>query len=124
MSRHLSPSLRLRIMRSIRSQNTRPELLLYAAARQAFTGLKIVRHATDLPGRPDLYLPGLRLALFCDGCLFHGCRKHCRIPTNNREYWIQKIRRNRSRDRRVRAATAKRYLDLVDMGARLSEGCI
>jgi DNA mismatch endonuclease (patch repair protein) len=39
-----------------------------------------------------------RIAVFVDGCFWHGCPEHCRLPTANREYWTAKINRNRSRD--------------------------
>jgi len=106
--RPMSPELRLRIMQSIRSKNTKPERLLLTAARLAFGARKIVKHTPNLPGRPDIFVPSLHLALFCDGCLFHGCPKHCRIPSGNREYWTQKIRRNRARDRRVKVSLRRR----------------
>ena len=102
--KQLSPELRLKIMRSIRSENTRPERLLLAAVRLAAPGLRIVSHARRFAGRPDLYIPSLRLAFFVDGCFFHGCSRHCRIPRNNREYWMTKIEGNVTRDRRVRRA--------------------
>ena len=40
-----------------------------------------------------------KLAVFVDGCLWHGCREHCRIPKTNEDYWTEKISRNMTRDR-------------------------
>jgi DNA mismatch endonuclease, patch repair protein len=91
-------------MRSIRSKDTRPEKVLFEAAKLALPRRKLMLHPSKLIGRPDLYVPSLRLVLFADGCLFHGCRAHCRIPPRNSEYWSRKIERNMARDRRVRRA--------------------
>jgi DNA mismatch endonuclease Vsr len=42
-----------------------------------------------------------QLAVFVDGCFWHGCPRHCRMPRGNRQYWQRKIARNMARDRRV-----------------------
>jgi DNA mismatch endonuclease (patch repair protein) len=61
---------------------------------------------SDLPGKPDLVLPGRRLAIFVHGCFWHGhdCLRGARTPKANRAYWEQKIARNQARDVVVRAA--------------------
>jgi DNA mismatch endonuclease (patch repair protein) len=60
-----------------------------------------VRHP-QLLGNPDFYFPDVELAVFVDGCFWHGCPKHLRLPTNNADYWQRKIDRNRRRDNRIR----------------------
>lgn len=63
------------------------------------------RHLSKLPGRPDIAFPGAKLAVFIDGCFWHGCTK-CRRnlkPASNSVYWAEKLRTNRRRDRRVSA---------------------
>lgn len=52
-------------------------------------------------GRPDFVFPKEKIAVFVDGCFWHGCPKHKQIPETNTEYWRDKIRKNRQRDRRV-----------------------
>ncbi len=52
------------------------------------------------PVRPDVAFTKLRLAVFVDGCFWHGCRQHWSPPKSNAEYWTEKIERNRGRDRR------------------------
>lgn len=52
-------------------------------------------------GHPDFVFPKLRLAVFVDGCFWHGCPEHTTNPQNNREFWAQKIQRNKDRDRLV-----------------------
>lgn len=49
--------------------------------------------------RPDFVFVAERVAVFVDGCLWHGCPKHARIPSSNRRYWVAKVRRNVKRDR-------------------------
>src|SRR6266853_5385354 len=57
----------------------------------------------DVPGRPDFYFRDQRLAVFVDGCFWHGCRKCGHIPSTNRPFWHAKIMGNRTRDRLTNA---------------------
>jgi DNA mismatch endonuclease (patch repair protein) len=52
-------------------------------------------------GMPDFLFRRNRLALFVDGCFWHGCPKHCKIPVGNRAFWKKKFASNKARDRRV-----------------------
>lgn len=52
-------------------------------------------------GKPDFVFPKLRLAIFIDGCFWHGCPKHGTQPKNNAVFWSGKLDGNRIRDRRV-----------------------
>jgi DNA mismatch endonuclease (patch repair protein) len=52
-------------------------------------------------GKPDFVFRRERLAVFVDGCFWHGCKQHCRMPRDNRKYWREKILRNQKRDRLV-----------------------
>jgi DNA mismatch endonuclease (patch repair protein) len=54
--------------------------------------------------RPDIVFTGRRLAVFVDGCFWHGCPEHGRIPTTNTSYWNPKIKGNQERDQRQSAA--------------------
>ncbi len=54
-----------------------------------------------LIGKPDFVIPKARLAIFVDGCYWHGCREHCRLPESNRDYWVAKIDRNMQRDKQI-----------------------
>src|SRR4051794_20953729 len=49
-------------------------------------------------GRPDFIFPKLRLAVFVDGCFWHGCPKHSTMPMNNRNFWKSKFAANMRRD--------------------------
>jgi DNA mismatch endonuclease, patch repair protein len=57
-------------------------------------------HDSGLPGRPDFIFLGDQVAVFVDGCFWHGCRRCRSIPISNRPFWLEKIETNRSRDRR------------------------
>jgi DNA mismatch endonuclease (patch repair protein) len=51
--------------------------------------------------RPDFVFLHLKLVVFVDGCFWHGCKEHCKMPTNNRTFWEDKLLRNRLRDELV-----------------------
>jgi DNA mismatch endonuclease (patch repair protein) len=52
-------------------------------------------------GKPDFIFPKLRLAVFVDGCFWHGCPRHSTKPQNNRAFWRDKLSSNQTRDRLV-----------------------
>jgi DNA mismatch endonuclease, patch repair protein len=56
------------------------------------------RRGSKLLGRPDFVFSKLRLVVFVDGCFWHGCPAHFKMPTNNRSFWEKKIARNKTRD--------------------------
>ena len=55
----------------------------------------------DLPGKPDFAFPKLKVAVFVDGCFWHFCPRCTATPKQNAKYWVDKKRRNKSRDRSV-----------------------
>lgn len=59
------------------------------------------RRGSKLPGKPDFVFPRLKVAVFVDGCFWHGCPKHVTQPKTNVSFWRKKIARNRQRDREV-----------------------
>lgn len=56
------------------------------------------RRRQSVFGKPDFVFPRLRLAVFVDGCFWHSCPKHLRLPVNNRAFWKKKLSANRVRD--------------------------
>ena len=70
------------------------------------------RHA-KLPGRPDFVFNAERVAVFIDGCFWHGCPVHFKEPATAAEFWREKIRRNRARDLRVRRELRRRGWHVV-----------
>lgn len=97
---------RSEVMSLIRSRgNKDTELKLATILRtNGITGWR--RHQT-LIGRPDFVFRHARLAVFVDGCFWHGCTMHGRIPSSNQAYWHPKIARNKARDKFVTAALRK-----------------
>jgi DNA mismatch endonuclease (patch repair protein) len=97
-----APEKRSAVMRRVKGRDTTPELKV----RRALTklGARYRLHRKDLPGNPDIVLPGRRLALFVHGCFWHGhdCARGARVPKQNRDYWVAKVARNRARDARTR----------------------
>ena len=88
------------IMARVRGQgNARTELALLAVLRHhQITGW---RRRQSVFGNPDFVFRAQRLAIFVDGCFWHGCPKHATWPKQNAAFWRKKIRRNMARDRKV-----------------------
>jgi DNA mismatch endonuclease, patch repair protein len=84
-------------MARIRSGNTRPEVTLRKALWRE--GLRYRIGARTPVGRPDLLFARWRVAVFVDGCFWHGCPKHYAAPRTQREFWAKKLDRNVERDR-------------------------
>lgn len=79
--------------------NKSTELKLAALFREnKITGWR--RHYKRLEGTPDFAFPRRKLAVFIDGCFWHGC-KDSKLPTSNKEFWKKKIASNKKRDWRV-----------------------
>jgi DNA mismatch endonuclease (patch repair protein) len=93
---------RSRIMRAVHGKNTSAERALRDALWVA--GLRGYRlHSENVPGTPDVLYGIERLAVFVDGCFWHGCPKCYREPKSRKEYWTMKVQRNKDRDARVNA---------------------
>jgi DNA mismatch endonuclease (patch repair protein) len=86
------------------TRNSGPELKLRSCIHRL--GLRFGLHATDLPGRPDLVFRAAKVAVFVDGCFWHGCPEHGILPKNNRHWWRLKLlatrRRDRAKDRQLK----------------------
>lgn len=86
--------------------DTSPELLLrralHALGLRYFVDRRVI--AAGVGVRPDVVFPGVRIAVFLDGCFWHGCEVHGTKPKANGAYWAAKLARNRARDQRVNEA--------------------
>jgi DNA mismatch endonuclease (patch repair protein) len=94
-------------MQDQRRRDTRPELALRSALHR--TGFRF-RVDYRLPGTrrwADIAFPGRQLAVFVDGCFWHGCPEHGTWPKANGAWWREKIEANRSRDRDTDARLAE-----------------
>jgi DNA mismatch endonuclease (patch repair protein) len=91
---------RSRSMARIRSKGnaTTEQTLRMALVRSGVRGWSL--HAA-LAGKPDFYFPINRVAIFVDGCFWHGCKRCGHVPKTRTEFWNAKLRRNQERDRRV-----------------------
>jgi DNA mismatch endonuclease (patch repair protein) len=79
--------------------NKETEFRLITLMREA--GITGWRRKSKLEGKPDFVFPKQRLAVFVDGCFWHGCPKHATWPKNNAAFWRKKIEGNKARDRKV-----------------------
>jgi len=99
-----TPEKRSAVMRRVKGRDTGPEMTV----RRLLTklGARYRLHRKDLPGNPDIVMPGRRLAIFIHGCFWHGhdCARGARVPKQNRDYWLAKVGRNRARDTASEAA--------------------
>lgn len=96
---HVTKEVRSKIMAAVQSRgNTTTELplakLLWAS------GIRGYRKHWPVAGKPDFAWPSRKVAVFVDGCFWHGCS--CKyLPRTNTEFWRIKIETNKRRDRRV-----------------------
>lgn len=95
--------------RANRRTGTKPEMRLRSALHSE--GLRYRRdlliRSGEVRTKPDIVFTRLKVAVFVDGCFWHGCPLHQVIPKSNREYWVPKLESNVRRDRRVDAALAE-----------------
>ena len=92
-------------MAAIRGKDTKPEMIVRKGLWRM--GFRYRLNHKRLPGHPDLVLKKYRTCIFVNGCFWHGHNVDitifensdcCKIPKTNREFWIEKIRRNKARD--------------------------
>ena len=94
MADNLSPEDRKKTMRAVKGKGTKPERLLFSMlAGMRLKGWR--KNADDIMGKPDVVFPLEQVAIFVDGCFWHGC-PHCqrKLPQTNRDYWERKVNRN------------------------------
>lgn len=98
------PLSRSEVMARVKGKNTNPEIRVRCALHRI--GLRFRLHRGDLPGRPDIVLPGRKCVIFVHGCFWHrhpGC-PFTRIPKSRVDFWEKKFLENVERD--IRAQTA------------------
>ena len=95
-----TPEQRSRNMAAIRGRDTKPEMkvrsILYSL------GYRYRLHRKDLPGKPDIVLPKIHVAIFVHGCFWHShtCKWGCDAPKTRAEFWADKRRGTTMRDER------------------------
>lgn len=95
---------RTRNMRAIPSlgNKTTERRLVKLLRKHRIRGWRL--HPPGIVGKPDLVIQRARVAVFIDGCFWHGCPRCGRIPRTNKAYWTAKLTRNRRRDRAMSRA--------------------
>ena len=95
-----SKKKRSEVMSRIRGKgNEKTEVRLARLMRAE--GIRGWRRHLPIPGRPDFSFQNQKVAVFVDGCFWHGCPKCFQLPKQNRAFWKAKIEGNRKRDRLV-----------------------
>ena len=102
----LSTTTRSKIMSSIHSSNTKPELIVRKYLWKL--GFRYRINLKRLPGHPDIVLRKYRTCIFVNGCFWHGhnCSEF-RKPKSNTKYWFDKIARNQERDKKEQQKLAE-----------------
>jgi len=102
-----------RVMSQVRGKNTKPELLFRKELRaQDVVGYRL--HPKTLPGRPDVYLPSKKVAIFINGCFWHRC-PYCKpsMPKTHKAFWSKKFTANVARDKAKRTLLKKKGIRSV-----------
>ena len=101
-------------MAAIRSKDTKPEMIVRRGLWKR--GFRYRVNHKQLPGRPDIVLRKYRTCIFVNGCFWHGHlvdiqsldnSECCKIPKTNRDFWVNKIKRNKERDKEEQRKLAK-----------------
>jgi DNA mismatch endonuclease (patch repair protein) len=107
MGDNLTPENRRKTMQAVKGKGTRLEKRLFSMlAGMRVKGWK--KNVDSIAGKPDVVFESQQVAIFVDGCFWHGC-PHCKrkLPQTNRKYWKRKIERNialaKSHNKRLRA---------------------
>jgi DNA mismatch endonuclease (patch repair protein) len=119
---------RSQVMRAVRSRGNRSTEIVLAKAFRAFGVIGWRTHAA-LIGRPDFAFRASRVAVFVDGCFWHGCQSCGPLPASNVRYWKTKIARNMSRDKRQAAELRGRGWTVIrlwehDLRGKKLEGAV
>ena len=112
-------------MASVRSRGNRSteHVTMALLRRSKINGWR--RHL-PLPGKPDFAWPGLRVALFVDGCFWHGCSRCYRQPKSNVDFWQRKVAMNQRRDRKVSRQLRERGWSVIrvrECALKTERGC-
>lgn len=90
-------------MSRIRGRDTKPELKI----KRLMKKLGFSHQPKGIIGRPDFANKKEKIAVFVDGCFWHGCPKHCKKPKTNKKFWYKKIAANVKRDKQVNTKLKK-----------------
>lgn len=88
-----------RRMRAVRRRDTAPEMALRRALHRRGHRYRVDMKLPGLRRRADIVFTRAKVAVFVDGCFWHGCAQHGTAPKSNADFWANKISTNRARDR-------------------------
>ena len=111
MPEKFSKEVRSRIMSSIRGKNTRPELIIRKILWKK--GKRYRVHDRSVFGTPDISNKTRNVAIFIDGCFWHGCVRCYKEPKTNTAFWRNKILRNRDRRKVVKSRLMKEGITIL-----------
>ncbi|MDQ1147032.1 DNA mismatch endonuclease (patch repair protein) [Bacillus sp. SORGH_AS 510] len=95
----LTNEQRTRNMKAVKSKGTKLEEMVN---KELWTrGIRYRKNNKNLLGKPDISIQKYKVVIFIDSCYWHGCEQHGSIPATNREFWVNKIKRNKERDNEV-----------------------
>lgn len=100
-NRKTPPLTRSQIMSRVKSKNSSAECALRSALHAK--GLRFRLHRRIEGVAVDIVFVSARVAVFVDGCFWHGCPRHATFPKSNTKYWLAKLAENRQRDQRQTA---------------------
>lgn len=121
----MNPSVsetRSKTMACVRSKGNKSTELKFISVLKSRSISGWRRHPNIL-GKPDFVFPKKRIVVFIDGCFWHRCPKHCRMPTTNVQYWINKIDGNTRRDRQVTKELKKNGWIVIRVWEHELKGC-
>ncbi len=108
----LTPAQRSKCMAAIRGKNTSPERIVRSVLHRH--GFRFALHRANLPGKPDIVMPGRQVVILVHGCFWHmhKCKRGQSTPATRADFWKAKRQRTRERDRRT-------YMTLRRLGWRV-----
>lgn len=106
---HLTKKQRSENMRKVRSEDSKPEVILRSLLHRL--GFRFRVNVKHMPGKPDVVLHKYKTTIFVHGCFWHGHEKCKRatIPSTNRTFWVNKLRKNKKNDER-------KVMEIIRMG--------
>lgn len=97
------------VMRANKGSDTGPELRLRSLVHKSGLRYSInVRPAHEINRRADIVFRSAKVAVFVNGCFWHGCPRHYVTPKSNKQFWSEKVRKNRQRDTETKKLLRKR----------------
>ena len=76
-------------------------------------GFRYRKNVKNYYGKPDLVLKKYKTVIFIDSCFWHGCKKHCKLPSTNKKFWEENINKNKKRDKKVNRYYSKTDWNII-----------